>query len=68
MKYLLSIGTTHVEDLMPESVIFTAEFFNSLYVATFMQRTTSPVTLVTMATFDICQGVIHLYNFYRRVS
>jgi len=30
MKYLLSITTAHMEDLMPEAVIFTADFFNSV--------------------------------------
>ncbi|OWZ08433.1 hypothetical protein PHMEG_00019028 [Phytophthora megakarya] len=66
MKYLLSISTTHVEDLMPEAVIFTAEFFNSLYLVTCMQRTSAMTTLVTMVTIDFCQIVFRLYNFHVR--
>ncbi|POM57478.1 Hypothetical protein PHPALM_38006 [Phytophthora palmivora] len=66
MKYLLSISTVHVEDLMPEAVIFTAEFFNSLYLATFMQRTSAVSTLITVVILDFCQIAFSLYSFYIR--
>ncbi|KAL3667547.1 hypothetical protein V7S43_007101 [Phytophthora oleae] len=68
MKYLFSITTSHVEDLMPEAVIFTAEFFNSLYLATFMQRTSAPATFITMVVIDFCQISVGLYQFHVRTN
>ncbi|GMF50828.1 unnamed protein product [Phytophthora fragariaefolia] len=68
MKYLLSITTAHMEDLMPEALIFTADFFNALYVATCMQRTSSLITIATMMTLDLGSTTISIFALYRRTK
>ncbi|KAG7392358.1 hypothetical protein PHYPSEUDO_000766 [Phytophthora pseudosyringae] len=68
MKYLLSITTAHMEDLMPEAVIFTADFFNALYLATCMQRTSSPITIVFLVALDFSHTIVGLFSLHRRTN
>ncbi|KAE8906966.1 hypothetical protein PF005_g18423 [Phytophthora fragariae] len=68
IKYLLLRMTTHMEDLTPESVIFTVDFFNALYLATSMQRATSTTTIVTFVALDMFHLVFGLYGHFRRTS
>ncbi|KAE9343640.1 hypothetical protein PR003_g8882 [Phytophthora rubi] len=65
IKYLLLRMTT---DLTPESVIFTVDFFNALYLATSMQRATSTTTIVTFVALDMFHLVFGLYGHFRRTS
>lgn len=68
IKYLLLRMTTHMEDLTPESVIFTVDFFNALYLATSMQQATSTTTIVTFVALDMFHVMFGLYGHFRRTS
>ncbi|ETL99943.1 hypothetical protein L917_03291 [Phytophthora nicotianae] len=59
---------THMEDMMPEAVIFTVDFFNALYVATSMESATSTSTVVVIVLIDIIQSATVLFRLHRRTS
>ncbi|RLN27119.1 hypothetical protein BBJ28_00022595 [Nothophytophthora sp. Chile5] len=46
---------THMEDMMPEAVIFTVDFFNALYLATCMESAASTTTVLIIVTTDLAQ-------------
>ncbi|OWZ23383.1 hypothetical protein PHMEG_0001753 [Phytophthora megakarya] len=68
MKNLLWINKPHVQDLMPEAVIFTADFFNAFYLATCMQRVSSLSTICIIMTIDLSQNVIALYCLHKHTK
>ncbi|KAG7383975.1 hypothetical protein PHYPSEUDO_003144 [Phytophthora pseudosyringae] len=65
MKNILTRTLSHLEDLMPESVIYTVDFFNSLYVATCMQSATSNTTVAAIMAIDFAQSAVELYEMHR---
>ncbi|GMF21076.1 unnamed protein product [Phytophthora lilii] len=65
MKNMLTKTIDHLEDLMPESVIYTVDFFNSLYVATCMQSATSSTTVAAIMAIDFAQSAVELYEMHR---
>ncbi|POM72127.1 Hypothetical protein PHPALM_11212 [Phytophthora palmivora] len=65
MKKILSLAVSHMEDLIPETVIFTVDFFNALYLATCMQRATSVVTVAVIMIFDFSQTAFALFRLHR---
>ncbi|KAJ8566782.1 hypothetical protein ON010_g6344 [Phytophthora cinnamomi] len=64
MKNVVAESIDYMEDMMPESVIFTVDFFNAVYMATCMQRTSSTITVVTVMTVDIIRSIITLQSLY----
>ncbi|KAE9311422.1 hypothetical protein PF008_g20206 [Phytophthora fragariae] len=64
MKNLVSRTIVHMKDMVPEAVIFTVDFFNSMYLATSMQNTSSISTVLTMMTIDITQTIFELRSLY----
>ncbi|POM62617.1 hypothetical protein PHPALM_28203 [Phytophthora palmivora] len=66
MKNLVSLPIVHMKDMVPEGVIFTVDFFNSMYLATCMQNTSSITTVTTMMTLDFGQTAIALRGLHRR--
>ncbi|OWZ21792.1 hypothetical protein PHMEG_0003595 [Phytophthora megakarya] len=66
MKNLVSLPIMHMKDMVPEGVIFTVDFFNSMYLATCMQNTSSITTVATIMTLDIGQTTIALRSLHRR--
>ncbi|OWZ20593.1 hypothetical protein PHMEG_0004972 [Phytophthora megakarya] len=56
----------HMEDMVPEAVIYTVDFFNAIYIATCMQSATSAIAIVAMTITDLSQTIIMLYNLHRR--
>ncbi|OWZ02928.1 hypothetical protein PHMEG_00025426 [Phytophthora megakarya] len=54
----------YAEDITPEAVIFTVDFFNAIYVATCMQSASSIYAIVTITVTDISQTLIMLYGLH----
>ncbi|KAG3167621.1 hypothetical protein PI126_g3751 [Phytophthora idaei] len=59
---------THMEDMMPEAVIFTVDFFNALYMATSMESATSTSTVMIIVLIDIIQSATVLFRLHRRTA
>ncbi|EGZ18237.1 hypothetical protein PHYSODRAFT_501714 [Phytophthora sojae] len=68
MKNLVSLTIARMEDLVPEAVIFTVDFFNAVYLATSMQSATSSITIATIMAVDVIQTAIALQDLYRRTD
>ncbi|GMF21086.1 unnamed protein product [Phytophthora lilii] len=68
MKNLVSLTIARMEDLVPEAVIFTVDFFNAVYLATSIQNATSTVTIATIMAVDLIQTAIALQDLYRRTD
>jgi hypothetical protein len=60
--------TAHVEDIAPESVIFTVDFFNAVYVATCMQSASTVFAICAITITDLSQTTITLYSLHRRTG
>ncbi|OWZ21015.1 hypothetical protein PHMEG_0004509 [Phytophthora megakarya] len=58
----------HMEDMMPEAVIFTVDFFNALYMATSMESAKSTSTVAIIVLIDIAQSATVLFRLYRRTA
>ncbi|POM81394.1 Hypothetical protein PHPALM_644 [Phytophthora palmivora] len=48
----------HMEDMVPEAVIFTVDFFNAIYIASCMQSATSDIAIAAMAITDLSQTIL----------
>ncbi|KAG7383984.1 hypothetical protein PHYPSEUDO_003153 [Phytophthora pseudosyringae] len=57
-----------LEDMIPVEVIFTADFFNAVYVATCMQSASSAITVSAITITDLSQTIITLYGMQRRTT
>ncbi|RLN26451.1 hypothetical protein BBJ28_00008905 [Nothophytophthora sp. Chile5] len=68
MKNLVSLSIGHMEDMMPEAVIFTVDFFNALYIATCMQSASSTATVAAIMVMDLTQTAMALRSLYRGTS
>ncbi|KAG7383986.1 hypothetical protein PHYPSEUDO_003155 [Phytophthora pseudosyringae] len=66
MKYIATLALVRSEDMLPEAVIFTVEFFHAVYLATCMQSTRSTTTVAIIITVDVVQSVSMLYGLHRR--
>ncbi|KAK1931461.1 hypothetical protein P3T76_013217 [Phytophthora citrophthora] len=63
-KNIVASSIHYMEDMLPESVIFTVDFFNAVYVATCMQRASSTITVTVIMTFDMFHTVYALRSLY----
>ncbi|ETI45062.1 hypothetical protein F443_10272 [Phytophthora nicotianae P1569] len=68
IKNIMRKCTMHAEDMVPEAVIFTVDFFNAIYVATCMQTASSAVSIVIIVLTDLSQTIIMLYGLHRRTA
>lgn len=68
LKNVIMRTATHIEDKMPEAVIFTVDFFNALYVSSSVETATSTSTVVVVVLIDIIQTVVVLYRLNRRAA
>ncbi|CAI5700783.1 unnamed protein product [Peronospora effusa] len=66
MKKVVSLAIVHMEDMIPEGVIFTVDFFNSMYLATCMQNTSSITTVAAVMVLDFGQTAISLRSLHKR--
>ncbi|GMF38506.1 unnamed protein product [Phytophthora fragariaefolia] len=56
----------YMEDLVPEAVIFTVDYFNAIYIATCMQSATSAVAAMAITITDLWQTIFMLYGLHKR--
>ncbi|KAG1693026.1 hypothetical protein DVH05_024062 [Phytophthora capsici] len=63
-KNIVASSIHYMEDMLPESVIFTVDFFNAVYVATCMQRASSTITVMVIMAFDMFHTVYALRSLY----
>ncbi|KAG3103487.1 hypothetical protein PI125_g13837 [Phytophthora idaei] len=68
VKNMLLRCTAHMEDMVPEAVIFTVDFFSTLYVATCMQSASSVVAVTAITVTDLLQSRVILYGLHRRTA
>jgi hypothetical protein len=66
VKNIILRCVTHMEDMMPEAVIFTVDFFNALYMSTSMESATSTSAVVIVVLIDVIQSAIVLYRLNKR--
>jgi hypothetical protein len=57
-----------LEDMMPEAVIFTVDFFNAVYVATCMQSTSSTTDVTAITVTDLTQTAFMLFGLHQRTA
>ncbi|KAG7387135.1 hypothetical protein PHYPSEUDO_014655 [Phytophthora pseudosyringae] len=64
IKKVFAAVIAHKEDMIPVRVVFTVDFFDALYLVTFMQ-TVSLTTLVIVLVVDIGQSAVELEELHR---
>ncbi|RLN27118.1 hypothetical protein BBJ28_00022596, partial [Nothophytophthora sp. Chile5] len=65
VKNIVLRCVTHMEDMMPEAVIFTVDFFNALYLATCMESAASTTTVLIIVTTDLAQTATVLNDAFQ---
>ncbi|KAL3667561.1 hypothetical protein V7S43_007115 [Phytophthora oleae] len=68
VKNLVLRSVTCMEDMLPEAVIFTVDFFNAVYVATCMQSASSTTTIIAITVTDFSQTAIMIYGLNKRTG
>jgi hypothetical protein len=68
LKNLVLHFAKALEDMAPVEVIFTADFFNAIYVATSMQSSTSATSIIAITITDLSQTAFMLYGLQRRTA
>ncbi|KAL3665614.1 hypothetical protein V7S43_009648 [Phytophthora oleae] len=67
MRIIFWLAASHKEDMIPEQVVFTVDFFDAFYLATFMpQMSTS--TVITVLAIHFAQTALELQELYRRTQ
>lgn len=67
-KNFLSCTISHMEDMLPQTVIFTVDFFNSFYLATCMQSASSLTSVLTAMAVDFAQAALDARRQYQQVT
>ncbi|KAG1690049.1 hypothetical protein DVH05_001767 [Phytophthora capsici] len=65
MKRLYAHLTSHKWDIVPGEIVFTVDFFDALYLATFIPNLSS-VSLVAIMTIDLVQAGADLLELHHR--
>ncbi|EGZ18220.1 hypothetical protein PHYSODRAFT_502847 [Phytophthora sojae] len=68
LKNLVLHFAKALDDMAPVEVIFTADFFNAIYVATCMQSSSSPIAIAAIIITDLLQTITMLYGLQRRTA
>lgn len=68
VKNLMLRCTRRMEDMIPEAVLFTVDFFNATYIATCMQSASSVTAIVAITVTDLVQTGAMLYGFNQRTA
>eukprot|EP00644_Phytophthora_capsici_P001136 jgi/Phyca11/129692/e_gw1.86.45.1 len=66
VKNLMLRCTRRMEDMIPEAVLFTVDFFNATYIATCMQSASSVTAIAAITVTDLVQTGVMLYGFNQR--
>ncbi|KAJ8579151.1 hypothetical protein ON010_g33 [Phytophthora cinnamomi] len=68
MKNIVLRCLADMEDMAPETVIFTVDYFNAIYIATCMQSASSIAAISNITLTDFVQTAIMVYGLQRRTS
>ncbi|ETI52282.1 hypothetical protein F443_04538 [Phytophthora nicotianae P1569] len=68
LKNLVLHFAKALDDMAPVEVIFTADFFNAIYVATSIKSSTSIAAISAITITDLSQTFIMLYGLQRRTA
>ncbi|KAG2822518.1 hypothetical protein PC116_g14716 [Phytophthora cactorum] len=68
LKNMMLQCAVQMEDMTPEAVIFTVDFFNAVYVSSCMQSATSLVSVVAIIATDLPQTAFMLYGLHQRTT
>ncbi|RAW34414.1 hypothetical protein PC110_g9272 [Phytophthora cactorum] len=68
LKNLVLYFAKALDDMAPVEVIFTADFFNAIYVATSIKSSTSIAAISAITITDLSQTFIMLYGLQRRTA
>ncbi|GMF63846.1 unnamed protein product [Phytophthora fragariaefolia] len=68
MKNVIAESIGYMEDMLPESVLLTVDFFNAVYMATCMQQISSTTTVITIVTVDIIRTTLTIQSIYGTAS
>jgi hypothetical protein len=68
LRYIFTRTFTTKEDLMPEEITFSVNFFDALYLATCMQSVRSFKTVLLIMAVDVLETVIELRELHRRTE
>ncbi|KAF4149410.1 hypothetical protein GN958_ATG01382 [Phytophthora infestans] len=68
LKNLVLHFAKALDDMAPVEVIFTADFFNAIYVATSIKSSTSLAAISAITITDLSQTFIMLYGLQRRTA
>ncbi|KAF1780133.1 hypothetical protein GQ600_905 [Phytophthora cactorum] len=68
LKNMMLQCAVHMEDMTPEAVIFTVDFFNAVYVSSCMQCATSLISVVAIIATDLSQTAFMLYGLHQRTT
>jgi len=68
VKNVMLRCTKEMEDMIPEAVIFTVDFFNAIYIATCMQSSSSAMSVVVLTATDLIQTSVMIYGLHRATS
>lgn len=65
LKNIVSLSFYRMQDLMPEGVIFTVDFFNAFYTATSMQNASSTTTVIVIMAVDLFNTVLAMDSLHQ---
>ncbi|GAB9474210.1 hypothetical protein Gpo141_00011348 [Globisporangium polare] len=68
VKNGVSRSAMHLEDYLPQTVVFLVEVFNTLYLTVCMQNAGSMLTALLIVLLDFVQGVWALRGVHRRTK
>ncbi|POM73995.1 Hypothetical protein PHPALM_9101 [Phytophthora palmivora] len=68
VKNLVLRCMASMEDMLPEAVIFTVDFFNAVYVATCMQSANSATAITAITVTDLSQTTFMLFGLHQRTG
>lgn len=66
LKNMLTFTLLHKEDMIPEQVIFTVDFFDAFYLAMCMKNVSSIITVVAIMAIDLVQACIEMQEVHQR--
>ncbi|KAG7383985.1 Haloacid dehalogenase-like hydrolase domain-containing protein 3 [Phytophthora pseudosyringae] len=68
LKLLMRNLISRMDDMMPETVTFTVDFFNAFYIATSMQNASSTTTVIVIVAADLVNTASALKSLHVRTS
>ncbi|KUF93191.1 hypothetical protein AM588_10009594 [Phytophthora nicotianae] len=66
LRNIFTFAIYHMEDIIPEQVILTVDFFDAFYLAICMQTSSSITTVIVIMIVDFVQTAVDLIELYQR--